>query len=857
MSIWRKLTFRLAAPILLLTTLFWLVLHFFVVDMIGFFGSQRAEEDLRSFSREIFGGCNHGFEELVRSGKLDDATAVRIRQALTMGDVEDYLYKFRLQGMICQGKGSGRKILMETDGAEDLSRTVSDDTPSNALISRTVADKSYFAYAFDFQPWGWHILIARDSAAYGWLADEVRRLYWLSGALLVVMAIGLIVLENRLLSRPVEQIIRQLRQGEAPTYQGVEELEFLSTSIAGMMGTLSEREARLRESENRYRTIFETTGTAVAISEADTTLAMVNTRFEEDTGFSKLEIEGKMNLTQFVVDNDVERLKAIQEMGSADRDTALRPYELTMVNDRGSHKHMLLNAAIIPGSTQRIISLMDITDRKREELERRLEREARAAEALRKKNFELAQEVEARKRTEESLRASEERFRAIFETAEDCVYIKNARLEYTHVNPACAKLLERPVGEILGKTDEALSLDANYTERAKSLEVRVLEGEAFETEHTVTWKGWPVSLNIVRFPLKDSSGRTFGICGIARDVSDRKAAQDEHVTEPSLGCRSTVIQETRRQVTLAAETDSTVLFLGESGTGKDYWARFLHDHSRRSGSSFLSINCAALPPELVESELFGHEAGAFTGAKGRKRGLLELAEGGTLLLNEIGEMPWALQSKLLTFMDTQSITRVGGETSISVDARILAATNRDLVKEIERERFRLDLFYRLAVLTITVPPLRQRVDDIPGLVRELLSRVGERMGLVTLPTVDSAAMDALVEYDWPGNIRELQNVLERALILCDRNRITVRDLGLDKFGARQSVSVGEAPAEALSPHGNTFDEAVNETKRLLIVRALDRTRGSVKEAAALLGMTRNSIDHHIRRLGIRRPSSDT
>jgi len=161
------------------------------------------------------------------------------------------------------------------------------------------------------------------------------------------------------------------------------------------------------------------------------------------------------------------------------------------------------------------------------------------------------------------------------------------------------------------------------------------------------------------------------------------------------------------------------------------------------------------------------------------------------------------------------------------------------------------------VLTITVPPLRQRVDDIPGLVRELLSRVGERMGLVTLPTVDSAAMDALVKYDWPGNIRELQNVLERALILCDRYRIAVRDLGLDKFGTRQSVSSGEAPAEPLSPHGNTFDEAVNETKRLLIVRALDRTRGSVKEAAALLGMTRNSIDHHIRRLRIRRPSSDT
>jgi PAS domain S-box-containing protein len=453
------------------------------------------------------------------------------------------------------------------------------------------------------------------------------------------------------------------------------------------------------------------------------------------------------------------------------------------------------------------------------------------------------------------LRASEERFRAIFETAEDSVFIKNTELEYTHVNPSCIRLLGKSVQDILGKTDEALLPDANYAEHAKSLEIRVLEGESFETEHTVALQGWSVSLNIVRFPLRDSSGKTFGICGIARDVSDRKAARDERGTAPSEGYLSAMIQETRRQVILASESDSTVLFLGESGAGKDYWARFLHDHSRRAGSSFLSINCAALPPELVESELFGHEAGAFTGARGRKRGLLELAEGGTLLLNEIGEMPWALQSKLLTFMDTQSITRVGGETSISVDARILAATNRDLIKEIERERFRLDLFYRLAVLTITVPPLRRRSDDIPSLVEELLSRLGERMGLAKLPKVDSAAMAALLEYDWPGNIRELQNVLERALILCDRKRITVRDLGLEKSGSPQSASREDLPLEALLPQGRCFEDAVNETKRLLIVKALERSHGSIKGAATILGMTRNSIDHHIRRLGIQRRTS--
>jgi PAS domain S-box-containing protein len=842
----------MAAPILLLAALFWLVLHFFVVDTISFFARDRAQEDLKSFSREIFGICNHGFEELMRSDNLGDPIAVRIRQALTMGDVEDYLSKFRLQGIMYLGRGPDRKALMKTEGSGNLGDAVSADNNANVLISRTVGDKHYFAYAFDFQPWGWRILIARDSAAYEGLAYKVRRMYWTSGALLLVIALGLIILENRFLSRPVNRIIRELSDGQAPTYKGVAELEFLSNSIAEMMQTLADREERLRESENRYRTIFETTGTAVAVSEADTTLTIVNTRFEEDTGFTKQEIEGKKRLMEFVAAEDLDRMKALQSTQSTVANSAPEQCEFTMVDRRGSHKHMLLTAAVVPGTRQSIVSLMDITDRKREELERRLEREARSAEALRENNVALAQEVEARKRTEESLRASEERFRAIFETAEDSVFIKNSKLEYTHVNASCAKLLDRPVEEILGKTDEALALGADYTARAKSLETRALEGESFETEHTVTWKGWPVSLNVVRFPLRDSSGRMFGICGIARDVTDRKAAQDQRLTAPTEGYRSPGIQEVRRQVMLAAESDSTVLFLGESGTGKDYWARFLHDHSRRSGSSFFAINCAALPPELVESELFGHEAGAFTGARGRKRGLLELAEGGTLLLNEIGEMPWALQSKLLTFMDTHAITRIGGETSISVDTRILAATNRDLVKEIKRERFRLDLFYRLAVVTITVPPLRQRREDVPTLVQELLVSVGERMGLMSLPTVDFAAMDALLAYDWPGNIRELQNRLERALILCDREKITAKDLGLEKSDTGQAPASGDPSLDVILSQGRSFDEAIEDTKRLLIVRALERSRGSIKKAAVYLGMTRNSIDHHIRRLGIRK-----
>ncbi len=852
MNVSRKLIFRLAAPIVLLTLLLWLVIYLFVVDTIGFFARERAGEDLKSFSREIFGSCNRSFEGLMESGKMDDPSAVRIRKALTMGDVEEYLHSFRLQGIIYRGNGRGRQVLMATEGSEDLSKAAWEDADANVLIGRTVNGKRYFVYSFDFQPWGWRILLARESSTYQRLADKVRGLYWISGALLLVMAIGLIVVENRLLRRPVDRIIRKLQSGEAPDYRGVEELEYLSTSVARLMDTLAEREERLRESENRYRTIFETTGTAVGICEEDTTLAIVNTRFEEDTGFSKHEIEGKKRLADFVAKDDLEGMKAIQAMESTDRDTPAKPYALEIVDRWGTRKHMLLNMAVISGTNQSIVSLMDITDRTREELEHRLDREARAAEALREKNAELAAEIETRKDIEASLRVSEERFRAIFEAAEDSVFIKNTGLEYTHANPAYVSLLSRPLREILGKTDEDLLLDTDYTDHVRSLENRVLEGETLETEHTVNWKGWPVSLNIIRFPLRDSAGKTFGVCGIARDVSDRRLAQVRQLPPQAKGKRSRAIRETMRQVILAAEGDGTVLFLGESGTGKDYWAEYLHDHSRRAGRSFFAINCAALPADLVESELFGHEAGAFTGARGRKRGLLELAEGGTLLLNEIGDMPPAMQSKLLTFLDTQSITRVGGEKNIRVETRILSATNRDLEKEVESGRFRGDLFYRLAVLTIAVPPLRERIEDIPNLAQESLLRVGERMGLTELPVIASAAMEALMKYDWPGNVRELQNVLERAIILCDRERITVEDLGLRQFAASPDCASDTGDLVVTLPRGLSFEESVTETKRVLIGAALDRHGGSIKDAAIYLGMTRNSIDHHLRRLKIRK-----
>jgi transcriptional regulator with PAS, ATPase and Fis domain len=249
-------------------------------------------------------------------------------------------------------------------------------------------------------------------------------------------------------------------------------------------------------------------------------------------------------------------------------------------------------------------------------------------------------------------------------------------------------------------------------------------------------------------------------------------------------------------------------------------------------------------PELAESELFGYESGAFTGSKGPKRGLLELAEGGTILLNEIGELSPSLQAKLLTFLDTRQFTRVGGVKLFTVNARLIAATNRNLEKEVKLNRFRQDLFYRLDVFSIEVPPLRQRVEDIPALVGDILRDLASKLGLDSVPSLDTKALKALESYPWPGNVRELRNVLERALILCDKKRISREDLTLNaKF---KTKAVGQEWSVTFGfPENETINDMTMNLKRHLVVEALRRSQGSRKQAAALLGISPDSLKHYM------------
>ena len=308
-----------------------------------------------------------------------------------------------------------------------------------------------------------------------------------------------------------------------------------------------------------------------------------------------------------------------------------------------------------------------------------------------------------RARAQEALTLSEERMRAIFEAATECIFIKNRSLKYTLVNPYMANLLELPASDIAGRVDEEL-FGQEAGQHLRQVDQRVLAGETIEEEHTRPVKGLPTTFLDVRSPIRNSKGQIIGICGISRNITDRSRifSLNQGTAEEYL---SPAMRASLARASVAANSDLIVLIEGESGSGKDYLARYIHNNSKRSGGPFYAINCAAITEDLAESELFGHEAGAYTGAIRRKRGLVELAEGGTLLLNEIGELSLPIQAKLLTFLDTFSFTRVGGERSVTVNVRIMAATNRDLSQAVSRGEFRRDLFFRLNVYGIRVPAL--------------------------------------------------------------------------------------------------------------------------------------------------------
>ncbi len=365
---------------------------------------------------------------------------------------------------------------------------------------------------------------------------------------------------------------------------------------------------------------------------------------------------------------------------------------------------------------------------------------------------------------------------------------------------------------------------------------------ASETNHAGRWAFGRQTLPFIPGAGSDPSGDgTDGdMVGMREDPATESLSSEDAIRfDQNVGGmigESAAFQEVLRNIHLVAPTDATGLVHGETGTGKELIARAIHDFSGRSKQPFIKVNCAAIPATLLESELFGHEKGSFTGAFAQKLGRFELAHRGTLFLDEIGEIPLELQSKLLRAIQEQELERLGGNRTIRVDIRLVAATNRNLKEMVDEGKFRSDLYYRLHVFPLTVPPLRQRQRDIPLLIRYFAQKYAKRLNreIVEIPT---ATIEALTKYAWPGNIRELQHMIERSVILTSGHILQVAIPQLTQADVMQSGSLDEA------------------TEREQVLRALVESGGKVggtRGAATLLGVPRTTLQARMKKLNIRR-----
>jgi formate hydrogenlyase transcriptional activator len=465
-------------------------------------------------------------------------------------------------------------------------------------------------------------------------------------------------------------------------------------------------------------------------------------------------------------------------------------------------------------------------------------------------------DIEDRKRAEEVLRESEKSVRLIVDGIAGLVAIMTPEGEAEFVNNQALEYFGKSIEELKGwATSDAVHPD-DLPQAVAAWRHSVETGDPYDVDHRLRRADgvyrWFHSRGLA---LRDAKGRIIRWYNLLTDIDERRRAE-EKLRNENVALRQEIdkasmfeeivgtsapLQMVLSRISKVAPTDSSVLITGETGTGKELVARAIHRRSRRSSRAFVSVNCAVVPRDLIASELFGHEKGAFTGATQRRLGRFELAEGGTIFLDEIGELPAETQIALLRVLQEHEFERVGGTGSIGTDVRVIAATNRDLEAAIAAGMFRSDLFYRLNVFPIEMPPLRERREDIPLLVGYFIERYARKDGK-SFQAVNKKSLDLLKSYPWPGNIRELQNVIERSVIVCETENFSVDESWLSR---RPSATEPKVQVE--------FAEKLTAQEKEMIEAALRETRGRVygpSGAAAKLGMPGTTLDSKIKSLKI-------
>ena len=586
---------------------------------------------------------------------------------------------------------------------------------------------------------------------------------------------------------------------------------------------LKQAEKALRESEMRFRAVYERSPVGISLVDSHTgRFLQVNPKFCEIAGRSEEQLVGV----------DVDVITHPDDIGES-REHLRQLAESKVVHYEMDKRYLR------PDGTVRWVRLLVVPMWGEGETQHW--------------QMGLVQDITERRQAEEALRQSEERFRVALKHSPIAVFNQDRDLRYTWMyNPQVPGLARGHLGktpcEFFGPEEGG---------RITEVRRRVLEtGVGARHEVQITNGGRKHYFDTTIEPVLDPAGAVIGLTGASADVTELREASEalreakrklteeklylEREIDTELGFgeiigKSKALQAVKEQVGKVAASDATVLLLGETGTGKELVARAIHWSSQRTGNSFIKLNCAAIPSGLLESELFGHEKGAFTGAVSRKIGRLELADKGTLFLDEIGEISLALQPKLLRVLQDQEFERLGGTQTLKVDFRLIAATNRDLADAVRENEFRSDLYYRLNVFPIRVPPLRERREDIRLLVKHFVQKFARRMNK-SITSIPKEAMDALMGWEWPGNVRELENFIERSVILTQGSELD------------SPLSELESTTEEKSA-----DESLEATEREHILRALRESHGQIgglRGAAMRLGLKRTTLQSKLKHLGI-------